>query len=122
MPIIEVIKKYPREVLIAMGMRMAENISLLPVHRHLDHLRRRLTSALGQGRDLKALLIGAAIQFVRVPVDRRAVRPGRPPAALPAGAVGVGVVDVRLLRPDRHRQVRAKILLARRRRPASSTR
>ena len=27
MPMIEVIRKYPREVLIAMGMRMAENIS-----------------------------------------------------------------------------------------------
>ena len=27
MPIVEVIKEYPREVFIAMGMRMAENIS-----------------------------------------------------------------------------------------------
>ena len=39
MPILEVIRNYPKEVLIAMGMRMAENISLLHLHDRRAHLR-----------------------------------------------------------------------------------
>ena len=49
LPIIEVIKEYPREVLIAMGMRMAENISYYLFTVISTHLRRRLRRP-GQGR------------------------------------------------------------------------
>ena len=90
MPIVEVIKEYPREVLIAMGMRMAENISyyiftVISITYAVDYL--------GLDKDviLKALLIGAAIQFCAVPaIGALSDRVGRRPLYL-AGAVGVGV-------------------------------
>lgn len=90
LPIIEVIKEYPREVLVAMGMRLAENISyyiftvvsITYVTTYLE---------LDKGDILRALLIGAAIQFVWVPiVGALSDRVGRRPLYL-IGAVGVGV-------------------------------
>ena len=120
MPIIEVIKEYPREVLIAMGMRMAENISyyiftVISITYVVDYL--------GLDKDviLKALLIGAAIQFVVVPDDRRPLRPGRPPAALPRRCRRRRCLDVRVLRPARHGQP-GEDPARRGRRPAASTR
>ncbi len=90
MPLIEVIKEYPREVLIAMGMRMAENISyyiftVISLTYAVDYV--------GLDKDvmLRALLIGAAIQFVAVPtIGALSDRVGRRPLYL-AGAIGVGV-------------------------------
>ena len=90
MPIIEVIKHYPKEVLIAMGMRMAENISyyiftvvvISYVKVYLDA---------GTDLILKALLIGAAIQFIWIPiVGHFSDKIGRRPLYL-AGAAGVGI-------------------------------
>ena len=76
MPLLEVIKTYPKEVLIAMGMRMAENIIYYIFTIIVDHLRHRRIAA-GQGPDPA----GAA--------DRRgrAVLPGsRPSVRSPTGS------------------------------------
>jgi len=89
MPIMAVLRNYPKEVAIAMGMRMAENISyyiftivvITYVKTYLD----ADTDVV-----LKALLIGAAIQFFVIPlVGALSDRIGRRPLYL-AGAVGVG--------------------------------
>jgi metabolite-proton symporter len=90
MPIMEVIREYPREVLIAMGMRMAENISyyiftIVVLTYAADY------AAIEKSVVLRALLIGAAIQFFVVPaVGALSDKVGRRPLYL-VGAVGVGV-------------------------------
>ena len=90
LPILEVLRRYPREVLLAMGMRMAENISyyiftivvITYVTTYLDA---------AKGVVLGALLAGAGMQVVLIPlVGHLSDRLGRRPLYL-AGAVGVGV-------------------------------
>ena len=90
MPLLEVIRNYPKEVLIAMGMRMAENISyyiftivvLSYAKEYLD---------VGTDLILKMLLIGAAFQFFAIPaIGALSDRIGRRPLYL-TGAIGVGV-------------------------------
>ena len=111
MPILEVIRKYPKEVFIAMGMRMAENISyyiftivvITYVTTYLDQ---------HKGVVLGALLIGAAMQFLLIPLDRGAVRPGRPPAALPRRRRRRGRLGLRVLLAHRHAASGGNILLA----------
>ncbi len=89
-PILEVIRSYPREVLIAMGMRMAENISyyiftVVVLTYAAEYI------ALDKAIILKALLIGAAIQFFVVPaIGALSDKVGRRPLYL-FGAVGVGI-------------------------------
>jgi metabolite-proton symporter len=89
-PLMEVVRSYPREVLVAMGMRMAENISyyiftVVVLTYAADYI------ALDKSVVLKALLIGAAIQFFVVPtIGALSDRVGRRPLYL-FGAVGVGV-------------------------------
>ena len=90
LPILEVIKTYPKEVLIAMGMRMAENISyyiftIVVLAYASDFLE------VGTDLILKMLLIGAAIQFFMVPaLGALSDKVGRRPLYL-VGAIGVGV-------------------------------
>ncbi len=90
LPILEVVKRYPKEVLLAMGMRMAENISyyiftivvITYVTTYLDATK---------GVVLGALLGGAAMQSVLIPaIGALSDRVGRRPLYL-VGAVGVGV-------------------------------
>jgi len=90
MPIVEVIKTYPKEVLIAMGMRMAENISyyiftiisITYVTTYLDQDKAMI---------LKMLLIGAVFQFIFIPiVGAFSDKVGRRPLYL-VGAAGVGI-------------------------------
>ncbi len=90
MPIVEVVREYPREVLAAMGMRLAENISyyiftVISITYAVDYV------GLDKSVVLRALLIGAAIQFFVVPaVGALSDRVGRKPLYL-FGAVGVGI-------------------------------
>ena len=90
MPIVEVVKEYPREVFAAMGMRLAENISyyiftVISITYAVDYV------GLDKSVVLRALLIGAAIQFFVVPaVGALSDRVGRKPLYL-FGAVGVGI-------------------------------
>jgi metabolite-proton symporter len=90
MPLVEVIRTYPKEVLIAMGMRMAENISYY-IFTIISIT--YVTTYLGQDKSLilKMLLIGAAFQFFLIPaVGAISDKVGRRPLYL-AGAVGVGI-------------------------------
>lgn len=90
LPILEVIKKYPREVLVAMGMRMAENISyyiftIVVLTYAKDYLGQDTGPVLG------VLLVGAGMQFLLIPaIGALSDRVGRRPLYL-VGAVGVGV-------------------------------
>ncbi len=90
MPILEVIKTYPKEVFIAMGMRMAENISYyIFTIVSITYV----TTYLGQdkGTILQMLLIGAAIQFFLIPaLGALSDKVGRRPLYF-TGAVGVAV-------------------------------
>jgi MFS family permease len=90
MPLLEVIKNYPREVFIAMGMRMAENISYY-IFTVISIT--YVTTYLGADKDviLQMLLIGAAFQFFLIPaLGALSDRVGRRPLYL-VGAVGVAV-------------------------------
>ena len=86
-----VLRTYPREVLIAMGARMAENVSYYIFT--IVSSRRTSTTQLGLGKSiaLNAVLIGAAVHFVTIPMwGALSDRIGRRPVYL-VGAVGVGV-------------------------------
>ncbi|MFY0407665.1 MFS transporter [Solicola sp. PLA-1-18] len=90
MPLLEVVRHYPREILLAMGMRLAENtsyyiftvISLTYLTQYAGY----------EGKvGTQALLIGSAFQLAFVPlVGLASDRFGRKPFYL-VGAVGVGV-------------------------------
>ncbi len=90
MPFFEVIKSYPKEVLTAMGMRMAENISYyIFTIVSITYV----TTYLDQSKDLilQMLLIAAALQFFLVPaIGALSDKVGRRPLYF-TGAVGVGV-------------------------------
>lgn len=90
LPILEVLRRYPREVLLAMGMRMAENISY---YIFTIVVITYVTTYLGaqKGVVLGALLAGAAMQSVLIPaIGALSDKVGRRPLYL-VGAVGVGV-------------------------------
>ena len=90
MPIIEVFRRYPREVLTAMGARFAENVSYyIFTIVVLTYLAKVLHAPSSFG--LNAVLIGAAVHLVTIPVwGALSDRFGRRPIYL-IGAVGVGV-------------------------------
>ena len=90
LPFVEVITKYPREVLTAMGARMAENVSyyiftIVIATYAKEHLE------LDKSFALNAVLIGAAIHFCAIPLwGALSDRVGRKPVYL-VGAIGVGI-------------------------------
>ncbi len=89
MPILEVIRKYPKEVAIAMGMRMAENISYY-IFTVVVITYATTYQEIDKSLILRALLIGAVIQFLVIPaVGLLSDKVGRRPLYI-FGAVGVG--------------------------------
>ena len=91
-PLLEVVRMYPREVLVAMGMRMAENISYyIFTVISITFLTTYAGTAGDKSLILKALLIGSVVHFVVIPlIGALSDRVGRRPLYL-AGAVGVAV-------------------------------
>ncbi len=109
-PILEVFRKYPKEVLTAMGMRLAENTSYyiftVIVITYIVEFAKQ-----DKGPVLQALLIGSVVHFIWIPiVGAISDRVGRRPLYL-AGAIGVAVwsfVFFDLLDSNNH----GKIILA----------
>jgi metabolite-proton symporter len=88
-PILEVLRRYRREVLIAMGARFAENVAF---YIFTVFVLTYVTAELGltRGTALNAVLIGSAVQFAVIPVfGALSDRVGRRVLYL-IGAVGVG--------------------------------
>ncbi|WP_354639825.1 MFS transporter [Kitasatospora camelliae] len=89
-PLVVVLRDHWRDVLVAMGARMAENISYYVMTTFV------LAYAVGQVHlskqtALNAVLIGSAVQFALIPVfGALSDRIGRRPVYL-AGAIGVGI-------------------------------
>ena len=90
MPLMEVIKTYPKEVFIAMGMRMAENISYYIFTIVVISFAKDFAD-IGTDLILQMLLIGAAFQFFLIPaLGALSDRVGRRPLYT-VGAIGVAV-------------------------------
>jgi metabolite-proton symporter len=90
MPLVTVVKKYPREVLVAMGLRVAENVSyyiwtIVVITYLVTYLE------LPNSYAITGVMIGSAVQFFGIPaVGALSDRVGRRPLYM-AGAIGVGV-------------------------------
>lgn len=88
-PLLAVLRHHWRDILVAMGARMAENISYYVITAFVltycvDHLKLKEQTA------LNAVLIGSAVQFCLIPLfGALSDRVGRKPVYF-AGAIGVG--------------------------------
>ena len=101
MPIVDVVRKYPRNVLTAMGMRMGENgvFYLLTV---FVYVYGEEELGLDKNTMLTGVVIAAALGLITVPLwGSLSDRVGRRPLYL-AGAAGHDAVGVPVLRPDGH--------------------
>ncbi|WP_245665908.1 MFS transporter [Actinoplanes subtropicus] len=102
-PLLEVVRRHPREVVLAIGMRLAENNRVLPVPGHLDHLPDHVRGKAGrQGHDPDRARdrFGRAVRAD--PTDRVALRSDRPTPALPGRRDRRGAVDLPVPQAGRH--------------------
>ena len=92
MPILDVFRRYPREVFTAMGARFAENVSYyIFTIVVVTYLTKSAEHKLSSSFVLNAVLIGAAVHLITIPIwGALSDRFGRRPIYL-LGAVGVGV-------------------------------
>ncbi len=92
MPILDVFRNYPREVLTAMGARFAENVSYyIFTIVVVTYLTKSEAHKLPNSFVLNAVLIGAAVHLICIPIwGALSDRFGRKPIYL-LGAIGVGV-------------------------------
>ena len=105
-PILEVLKRYPKQVLLAVGARVGVDVAF---YTFVLFITTYITTYLKLPRSyaLNAVLIAAAVQVFAIPFfgglsDRFARRP-----VYIAGAIGAADLGLRVLRPDRHRPVRS---------------
>ena len=101
LPILEVVRRYPKEVLLAMGMRMAENISY---YVFTIVVITYVTTYLGAPPERRPRC-AAPRRGPAVPPDpaaRGALRPGRAPSALPRGRGRGRRLGLRVLLARRH--------------------
>jgi MFS family permease len=108
-PILTVLGHYKREVLVAMGARIAENVSFyLLTTFSLAYLTK------AQGADssftLNALVLASAVHLVTIPLWGRALRPDRPQAGVPVRRRRHRGVGFRALRAARGGQLLAQRL------------
>ncbi|GIF08454.1 MFS transporter [Actinoplanes siamensis] len=91
-PLLEVLRRYPREIVLAMGMRLAENIGYyLVTVISITYLTTFAGTSADKGKILTALLIGSAAQFLLVPLfGALSDKVGRRPLYL-AGAIGIAL-------------------------------
>ena len=110
-PILEVLRRYPKQVLLAIGARVGVDVAF---YTFVLFITTYVATYLELPRNyaLNAVLIAAAVQVVAHPVLRQPVRPVAAPAGLPGGRDRRGGLGLRLLRPARHRPVRLIVLAA----------
>ncbi|WP_433293706.1 MFS transporter [Actinoplanes sp. CA-030573] len=91
-PLLEVVRRYPREIVLAMGMRLAENIAYyLFTVISITFLTTYAGTTADKDTILTALVIGSAVQFIVIPlIGALSDRVGRRPLYL-AGAIGVAL-------------------------------
>ena len=105
LPLVSVMRHHWRDVLVAMGARMAENISYYVITAFI--LVYATTSAgVSKQTALNAVLIASAIHFAVIPGLGRPVGPDRPPSRLSAGRGRSRAVDVPVLLAHRHGRLR----------------
>jgi MFS family permease len=90
LPVVQVLREYPREIILAIGARLAENIGYY-IFTAFALAYATGEAGISRGTALNAALIASAIHFVAIPAMGAASdRFGRRPVYL-VGAVGVGV-------------------------------
>ena len=90
LPVVQVLRDYPREIILAIGARFAENIGYY-IFTAFALAYATGEAGISRGTALGAALIASAIHFVAIPVmGALSDRFGRRPVYL-VGAVGVGV-------------------------------